>query len=185
MTNEQHVRTLELFIAKVEELLTCRLLHQKQTISFSLRMKDGSGTAITTTPDEDQLRAFLLVFRNFYAPNEKINFLKICDILEHTIKDVRLKRNIIRVREVYREILNRSPLTLVENSSTISPEILIRRWIYGYYHHTDELKRQEIEVWGFAKGLTKVEFISELLNLSKCIIWTGKVTKQYLKEKVK
>lgn len=185
MENEEDKKTLYLFLAKVKELKNCRLLQTKHLISYQLNIKGQIGRATTTTPDEELLRSFLLVFRNFYSPGEKINYFKVSDILERLITDTQIKEIIIKTQEVYQSTLDRSPVSLVENDIAISPEEILRRWMYGFYHHTDEIKRQKIEAWGFAVGITKMQFISTLYDLTKCIVWLGNIAKQYFEGKIK
>ncbi|MCL4339157.1 hypothetical protein M1271_05705 [Patescibacteria group bacterium] len=183
MDNEDK-KTIELFLTKIEELLSCSLLKSKHQISFKLNITGNTGLATTTTPDEEQLRSFLLVFRNFYSPREKINFPKISEILERYITNTQIKDNIRKTREVYQNTLDRSPMSLIENEIAVPPKEILRRWMYGFYHHTDEEKRQKIEAWGFAVGLTKTQFISTLFDLTRCIVWLGNVAKQYIEGKI-
>lgn len=176
----QDKRILELFIAKVEELRSCRLVQTSHQISFTLNVKGKEGKTTTTLPDEESLRSFLLVFRNFYSPSETISFRRVCDILSGLIQDRHIKENINKTRDVYEDTLRRSPLSLIENDQAVSPEEVLRRWMYGYYHHTDNSKRKEIEAWGFAVGLTKMQFISTIFDLSRCVVWLENVARRYV-----
>lgn len=185
MINQQDKRTLELFITKVNELVNCKLLQTTHKMKFSLNVVGNQGKATTTLPDEDSLRSFLLIFRNFYSPRERINFLKICDILIDSIQEVSVRDRIEKIREVYKQTLDRSPVHLVENDKSVSPNEIVRRWLYGFYHHTEDAKRKKIEAWGFAAGLTKTQFISTVFVLSKCVIWLGNMVKDFTDGKIK
>ncbi len=165
--DDKDKRILELFIAKVEELRSCRLVQTGHKISFTLNIKGKEGKATTTLPDEESLRSFLLVFRNFYSPGESINFRSVCDILLRSIQDPKVKESIAKTRDIYEEVLNKSPLSFVENEQAVSPEEILRRWMYGYYHHTDDKKRKKIEAWDFAAGLTKTQFVTRVCLITK------------------
>lgn len=183
--NNKDKKILDLFIEKVDELLSCKLLKTKRKISFSLQFAEGQGKATTRLPDEESLRSFLLVFRNFYSPREKISFLKVCDILENAITDVKVVGSIRKTREIYQDVLDKSPLSLVEGNKSVTPHEIMRRWMYGFYHHTDNKKRAKIKAWGFAVGLTKMQFVSTVFNLSKCVIWLGNVARNFSEGKIK
>lgn len=183
--NNKDKKKLDLFIKKVDELLNCKLSKTKSKVSFSLHFAEGKGEAVTKLPDEESLRSFLLVFRNFYSPREEINFFKVCDILENAIKDAKLVGNIKKTREIYQEILDKSPCVLVEGDKTVTPHEIIRRWMYGFYHHTNEKKRAKIKAWGFASGLTKTQFVLTVFGLSKCIVWLGNVARNFSKGKIR
>jgi len=118
---DQNKRTLELFVTKVNELFGCKLLQSKHQISFSFNVVGKQGRAITTLPNEESLRSFLLIFRNFYSPKENINFFKVCNLLTASIQDISIKKRVGEVRDLYQQILDKSPLSFVENSQSVSP----------------------------------------------------------------
>lgn len=182
---DQDKRTLELFITKVDELVGCKLLQSKHQISFSFNVVRKQGKATTTLPDEESLRSFLLVFRNFYSPRENINFFKVCDLLIASIQDVSIKTKLGEVRDLYQQILDKSPLSFVENGQGVSPNEIVKRWLYGFYHHTDDTKRKKIEAWGFVAGLTKTQFITTVFDLAKCIVWLDTRAKDFINGKIK
>lgn len=182
---DQNKRTLELFVTKVNELFGCKLLQSKHQISFSFNVVGKQGKAITTLPDEESLRSFLLVFRNFYSPRERIYFFKVCDILIASIQEVSMKDKVEDVHELYKQILDRSPLGFVENGRSVSPNEIVKRWLYGYYHHTDDTKRGKIEAWGFVAGLTKTQFVTTVFDLTKCVVWLGNIAKDFMSGKIK
>lgn len=176
---------LNLFIEKVEELKGCDLLQASHKLSFSVNISGNQGTTTTSLPREEHLRSFLLVFRNFYSPNEEIQFPKVCRVLINNLEDEDIKRKVSEVETVYRQILARSPISFIENDTPLAPNEILRRWLYGYYHHTDREKREKVEKWGFVAGLTKMQFVSTVFDLARCVIWLSHVTSDYISGKVK
>lgn len=178
-------KTLSLFIEKAKELQSCDLLQSNHKISFSLNVSGNQGVAKTSLPREEQLRSFLLIFRNFYSPSERIQFSKVCRILIDNLENDDMKRKISEVQTVYDQTLTGSPLSLVENDAPVAPNEVLRRWLYGHYHHTDVEKREKIDAWGFAVGLTKMQFVSTVFDLAKCVVWLNRVASDYITGKIK
>lgn len=181
MTDEDR-KTLSLFIEKAGELKGCDLVQLSHKLSFSINVSGNHGVAKTCLPREEQLRSFLLIFRNFYSPRERIQFPKICRILIDNLENEDVKKKVGDVQVVYDQTLARSPLLLVDNDIPITPEEVLRWWLYGYYHHTDGEKREKVERWGFVAGLTKMQFVSTVFDLAKCVIWLDREVKNYLAE---
>lgn len=182
---EADKKTLNLFIEKAEELKGCDLLKAGHKLSFSIKASDNQGAATTSLPREEQLRSFLLVFRNFYSPGEEIHFPKVCRILINNLEDEDMKKKISNVNAIYDQTLAKSPVLLIENSNLLTPNDVVRRWLYGFYHHTDTEKRAKVDGWGFAAGLLKMEFISTVFNLARCVIWLSQITNDYVSGKIK
>lgn len=184
MTDEDK-KTLSLFIEKVEELKGCDLLQSSHKLSFSVNVSGNQGVAKTSLPREEQLRSFLLIFRNFYSPRERIQFPKVCRILIDNLEDEDMKKKVGDIQTVYDQTLARSPVLLVEDDTPIAPSEVLRRWLYGYYHHTDAEKREKVEAWGFAAGLTKMQFVSTVIDLAKCVIWLSYKASDFVSGKIK
>jgi len=182
---ESDKKILNLFIEKVEELKGCDLLQASHKLSFSINISGNQGAATTSLPSEEQLRSFLLVFRNFYSPNEEIHFPKVCRILINNLENEEGKRKVSEVETVYGQILAMSPVSFIEDDTPLTPNEILRRWFYGYYHHTDREKREKVEKWGFVAGLTKMQFVSTVFDLARCVIWLNHVTSDYVSGKVK
>jgi hypothetical protein len=179
-------RVLELFLIKVEELSNCSLVKSGQRVKFSIKFKkEEGGTIQTSLPDEDSLRSFLMVFRNFYAQKEITNFNKVCKLLIDSLEDNSIKELVKNTRAVYQEILKMSPINLVKNGKSYSPEEIVNFWLYGFYLHTEDEKRKEIENWNIGIGFTKTQFISTIFDLSNCIFWLGNVVKKFVDGKIK
>jgi hypothetical protein len=182
---ETDKKILNLFVEKAEELKGCDLLKANHKLSFSIKVSGSQGVAKTSLPNEEQLRSFLLILRNFYSPREDIHFPKVCQILIDNLEDEDTKRRVSEVAAVYERILARSPISFVEENTPLTPNELLRRWLYGFYHHTDRKKRKNVEKWGFVAGLTKMQFVSTVFDLAKCVIWLSHVASGYVSGKVK
>jgi hypothetical protein len=136
---------LELFHARVEELQRFRLLQKEFDISFKMEFSNLKGrgymAAESSEPDDEELRSFLTLFRQFMSDNEPIHLEGIYNILFQYITNDELKERLKEARQAWKESLRGYGTLIFEDGSgnrrEMTPELATDIWINGFYFHSD------------------------------------------------
>src|SRR5579859_7891329 len=103
---------LELFVARCEQMKKTRLI-ATGSLSGGIRIRGETmpeGIVVTSEliePNEDDLRSFLLTFRQFTMQNEPIFVQKIFDLCQLHLKDENLKQELIKARNHWKELTDK------------------------------------------------------------------------------
>lgn len=180
MNEEENI--LKLYNEKVEKLLKHSLLQGEMNLKitfFPLTLKIGD-----IEPTEEQIESLLIRFRFFYLENESTNFNRVCNLLWKKVDTKEQKEFIMSLRERYNTILERSGVVgLKINGDRVKPKENISVWLNAFYFHSDEEKREQLRyLQESTKGVAKVFFIIEILNLIDVIILLDRIVKELLDE---
>lgn len=137
---------LELYIERVKELEDTRMLRNGFDTSLSMKWDRIQGIRFESNePDNDDLRSFLVTFRQFIMHEEPIYLDKIYNICHQYITSNILKGYLTESREIWKKQLSHGRLGLVINEKYISPEYVTNLWINGYYFHNDPIKLRKLK----------------------------------------
>ena len=139
--------TLNLFVVRVEELLALRLVTSGQlTAQLSIKgTATGQISFSQSTPDEEDLRSFLLTFRQLVSEKEPVFLRSVANVLWVAVDDP-AKREILEVaRAQYDHALRQGSLRFEHNGTHYSPEETLRQWINGRYFHNDQGLSAQLE----------------------------------------
>lgn len=137
---------LKLFISRANELKNKRAIRNGFNTQLKINWDKEKGfiTEITQ-PDEDDLRSFLLLLRQFISDKEPIFLNRIYNLCYKYIDDDDIKSGLIKAREVWKQSQINSGMGLILENDDFTPEYSTDLWINGYYFHNDEEKRKIIE----------------------------------------
>ncbi len=108
MTQEYSARErLELFVARVEQLKQLRLVRRQQPIKYSFHWDiDPQLTKVESVePDEEDLRSFLLLFRQFISRGEPVFIERAFNDCLRFLKDDALKTEVGKAQEAWKNTL--------------------------------------------------------------------------------
>ena len=126
---------------RASELKECRLIQTGYKASWNIEWNRYLGTKITgIEPDEEDLRSFLLTFRQFISSNEPIFINRVYGILYARVTSVDIRDDMIESRQVFKEEKSASFLELVSDSNRMDSSYILDIWINGYYFHNDQVK---------------------------------------------
>lgn len=164
---------LGLFLARVDELLDTRMVRQGGlNVGFSVNADRVKGTSFEfREPDEDDLRSFLLTFRQFVSGNESVFVNRVHTVCWQCISSDQLKAELSRAQHNWRTATRTGSIQYVENGISNSPEKVLDLWINGHYFHNDRRKVAELSrLTGFGALLTRQIFLSYLVEATRYIL---------------
>jgi hypothetical protein len=188
---------LELFRQRVEELRNTRFVKNFQQLKINLTFNEkvGFDYKFENEPDEDDLRSFLLTFRQFISNDEPVFLNKIYNALQIKLSDQALKVELIKSRKRFKSASSSADLQLIIGEETkskgkkdieikevITPELITKILLNARYFHNDEEKAEKIkrfekfEDWG--KGMFRYNFIQYLIKVTNEIFFIDAVVKE-------
>jgi hypothetical protein len=179
---------IALFVKRVSELRSRRLFKQGGGLGGSLNLnREVSGPPYVLLevrlPDEEDLRSFLLVFRQFVLQTEPVFINKIYNICYQTLEPSSELRE--RLAEWYRnwkQTGREITVGMQFKGQTISPEELADLWINGYYFHNDADKYDQLENLFDNLAPAKVNFLTFLINATREIDHLGHLIAEGMKD---
>lgn len=173
MESEQRIK---LFVRRVEELRNRRMVQEAEGMGFSLKADRVTGVSASLNfPDEENLRSFLLIFRQFIAPKEPIHINKICNLLFQGLRTNNDLRNyLVQAREQWQQTLGKNGAGIKFEEQTLSTKDVANLWINGYYFHNDLEKYDQLEkMFGFGLPFVKAHFVNFVVDATRVIIYLG------------
>jgi len=150
---------LKLFREKAEELRKSRLLKKGINLEFSITWNQTKGILIETEkPDEEDLRSYLLTFRQFIAEGEPIYLPHICNLCFQKITNEDLRTRLNEAREAWKQERRSDGIGVNLWGQDITPEIATKLLINAHYFHSDP------DRIALLKELSRLDFTKELIN---------------------
>jgi hypothetical protein len=170
MTQE---RQLDLFLRRVQELSTLRFI--KFTPRYSIKWTKGDQLRHElTNPDEEELRSFLVTFRQFISKSEPVFLNRIYNLLFQVLTSDELRGFLLKSREAWQRSLQTTGGKVMINDRHYTPELITDLLINGYYFHNDEEKEAELrELWPSAMMLVRSQFYFHLSSAISHLFYTA------------
>lgn len=168
----------ELFLRRAEELVATRLVRTGNLrSSFNLSFaRDRPLQLSTHSPDEDDLRSFLVTFRQFTMNNEPVNVRAIHNTLWQRLTGDEIRGHLTAARERYGNALKTGGLAFVFNEHRFSPEEVLDLWINGRYFHSDSRKAKSIDALDpMATLFVRHVFLDVLVEASRYVLFLADV----------
>ena len=137
---------LDLFVRRVEELLALRLVTSGQ-LAAKLTIKGSVGGPMSVEqaiPDEEDLRSFLLTFRQLVSDKEPVFLPSVANILWTAVETSDKREILAAARARYQRALRHGTLGFEHNGRRYSPEATLRQWINGHYFHNDPALAEQL-----------------------------------------
>ena len=168
---------IELFLHWAGELQNTRLLRNIGEHSFSLKFEQAKGLQFkTNTPNEEDLRSFLMVFRRFIGNDEPVYFYKIYKICIEGINSDELRKGLTEARNSWQTGLKSDGFGFNYNGHEFTPEEITDLWINGYYFHNDSDKLRLLKtLQPLENALMRFKFITHLLDATRNILYVRHV----------
>ncbi|MGE0084569.1 MAG: hypothetical protein AB7S75_09115 [Desulfococcaceae bacterium] len=174
----------ELFVYRVEMLQITRLIQTGFNLSFNMKINNNKRLSFNIQePDEDDLRSFLLTFRQFYASNEPIYLPRILNLCYQHITDEFIKNELVELRQLWQNEKNIGGIRFMYNNKELSPEETTLYWINGFYFHNDTDKFNLLsKLQPFELTIVRTIFLDHLIQASKYVFFVGNILRKVLKE---
>lgn len=179
-----NIEQLKLYRARVEELTDTRLIRNGLNPGITISWDRMSGLQFKSRePDEEDLRSFLLTFRQFVSDKEPVFLNKIYNICQRDIRSDKLKVRLSESRAAWKLAQKRSGLKLIFNGRELTPEYVTDLWINGYYFHNDEAKISKLKsLLPHEKMLVRNQFLNFLVDATRQAFYIGNIITVALKE---
>lgn len=178
-------RRLERYVQRVEELRSRRMYRDEAGYKYSLNFDSVKGMSVRLDmPDEEDLRSYLVTFRQFISPDEPVFFNGIYNICWNRLEsNNRLREKLIEARKDWRQALKNNGIGLRFNEQELSPEAVADLWINGYYFHNDDDKYATLAgAFDSGLGFIKAHFMEFLIQATSLIVYLGHIVAYGLKK---
>lgn len=187
MRNETR-NALQLFIEKANELKAIKFAESAKQVNFSWSWKRDEEKVEVTGPDREEIAAFILTFRFFIQKNEHTSF---CWLANNVLDDPGLsdhwKQEFREIRGRLNQYLDSSPSIQMffKNDPPPTNRKIMDFFIYGYWAHANEVKRETVERWmssPLAYGLITTQFIAIIRTSLEYITYMAQVSTSELEK---
>ena len=115
--------SLELYKARVEELRRTRLIRQGFNPGITLRWERMKGLQFESRePDEEDLRSFLLTFRQFVSEQEPVFLNRIYNLCHKHITSDELRNYLVKSREIWKNAQRSTPASSSQSIGASLPQ---------------------------------------------------------------
>jgi hypothetical protein len=178
---------LELFTQRVAELRDRRLVRNGMNTRYTVSWTQVSRllTQQTIEPDEEDLRSFLLVFRQFISDREPVFISRAFNDCLRLLDSGDLREQLAQAQEAWRNAFRgMGALHVTIDGRNLTGEYVLDLWINGYYFHNDSNKTAELRRYIATQDLPLVrfQFLSALAALTDIILYLGAVVEYSLRE---
>jgi hypothetical protein len=171
---------LQLFIARVEELLERRLV-TSGNLSANLNIKwavDQPLSFRSSEPDDEDLRSFLTVFRQFVMKSEPVFVNYIVNVLMRELAGGIWRQHLDEARNHWTRSFKDGSRKLIINERHLSPETVLDWWINGQYFHSDERKRKELaSLDPMSRVFARSNFLGALVDTTRYVAYVAHLAK--------
>ena len=137
----------------------------------------------SSDPDDEDLRSFLTVFRQFISNDEPVNLRRIHSLCYQHMTSDKLKARLIEAREGWKRNLINRGFVLDIDGHEFTPEQLTECWINGFYFHNDiEQFNMLRRLAPHARLLARNFFLNHIVGTTGVILYYGHVIKIVLRE---
>lgn len=132
--------------------------------------------------DEDDLRSFLLTFRQFISRSEPIYLRSLVASASQRISNPEASASCRELGKVLRDVMNRSVLNVTIDGQRVEPEYALNLYINGHYFHNDAEARKEFAKRPMALPLIRNQFLETLIEVTQIIIEARDIIRSALRE---
>ncbi len=134
-------------------------------------------------PDEEDLRSFLITFRQFVSNKDPVFLGHIHNLCQQYVISDELRGYLIESREAWKKAQRSTGLKLVYNEREFTPEYVADLWINGYYFHNDTKKRLALTRLLPHEGmLVRNQFLNFLVDTTRIVLYVSNIITIALKE---
>lgn len=167
---------LSLFNHKAEELKRTRLLKNGFNPSITIDYEKMKGVRFDVhEPDEDDLRSFLILFRQFFLKNEPIFLNSIYTICHQNFTSQKIKEDLIEAKKIWKKSLKSFGLVYIFNGQELTPEYITDLWINGYYFHNDQEKVALLKRLRLVQPIVRYYFFHHLVEGTKQVLYLSNI----------
>lgn len=185
-TNSTTRERLELFAYRVKELRQRRLVRGGMNVKFTISWDTASQSLgyRASQIDEEDLRSFLLTFRQFISEREPVFIDRVFNDCFRFLRSDHYKEQLKKARQEWRNTFDRmGPISVTINQRNLTGEFVLDLWINGHYFHNDVEKAAELRrLLGDFIPLMRMKFLDSLVTLTQIILYVGAVVEYGLQE---
>lgn len=181
------IELLTLFAQRTHELSERRLVRKGMNTKLTIRWDCVSGLLRQNIdqPDEEDLRSFLLVFRQFISENEPVFLPRIFNECFRNLDSSELKDELRKAQEQWKLVFHKiGVFKLIIDGKKLTGEFILDLWINGHYFHNDLDKANELHRYlgNISVALVRMQFLSVLSALTNTTLFVGNVVNYGLRE---
>lgn len=177
---------LGLFVYRADELRQTRLVRTSGLNGdFSIHCDQRGLVYKFPLVDEDDLRSFLLTFRQFLMQKEPVFIRRVLKVASKHIANARLQAAIGEAASAWKRTLTSCGFSLTIHGHAITPEYVLDLFINGHYFHNDSQKSAELKSYGVPDILlVRNQFLNFLVAATMVIIRTRHILHAALRDGV-
>lgn len=174
----------ELYKTRTEELKNTRLIRKGFNPAITVQWNNMQGLQFNSSEvDEEDLRSFLITFRQFISPKEPVFLQHIYNLCQRCLASDELKGYLIKSREAWKKAQRNTGIKLIIKGKEITPEDVTDLWINGYYFHNDSEKMAMLKrLLPHESMLVRNHFLNFLVDATRQILYVSNIITIALKE---
>lgn len=175
---------LKKFHETVIELKRTSLMQKGLGLKMNIRV-EGLETLFEKEewPEEDDLRSFLLTFRNFVAEKEDVFLNRIFNLCYQKLTDGELRKDLVKAHKTWKEANDTAGINIVYKGKRQTPEQTTKLFLSGKYFHKDEEKKAILKELQPAQIMFfELQFLSYMLEATRIIFYVDGIVVTALKE---
>lgn len=170
---------LGLFVRRADELRSLRLIRSDQLAArMNLSWDRVKGLRLeTNAPDEEDLRSFLLTFRQFVSAKEPVFLNRIFNICHSRLRSDELRGYLVEAREEWKRNQRGNGVVVTIDDRTMTPERVTELLINGHYFHSTDLPLQR-ELQGLGppeRLLVRWVFLNFVVDATRQVLYVATV----------
>lgn len=157
----QEAERIRLYRERIQDMLDCGLINTgvgRVTVDFT-----GKAERVLEGVDEDYLRSFLMILRQFTLNDDPVHFYSIYNLVYRKCERPDLHPWLALSRRIWNESMKSNPLGLQMHGQPVSLEGILQLLLYGGMVHSDEEKAAKLRsMEPELKGLLRLLLLGSL-----------------------
>ncbi len=180
---------LELFGQRAIELADRRLVRAGMNSQLTISWDRASQLLKyqSLEPDEEDLRSFMLLFRQFISEKEAVFISRALNDCLRFLDSGELKEQLKKAQDAWKSLFHKvGAFRLIINGRKLTGEYVLDLWINGHYFHNDIDKAVELSRYVANRDmpLVRTQFLSVLTGFTQIILYIGGVVNYGLRNEL-
>ena len=171
VAQRDHSTIVELFLERAKELVQTNLAKSGLSIRHNIHYEKDSGLSTEfEEPNENDLRSYLLTFRQFISEGEPIFIGRIYNLCARCLTDDELKRDAADARQYWHLAQRHNGMKLIVNGREYTASEVCDWFINGQYFHNDpehRAKIKEMERFPLDREIFRFHFLNFVIEASR------------------
>jgi hypothetical protein len=170
-----------MYLCRLDEIHSLRIIREGGFhVGLSFSFEAAKKLEMTFRhPDEEDLRSYLMTFRQFIMENEPVFVNRVHRAAKREIRSDQLQEALAKAMAEYRAARTQGSVQMTVDGVSPEPWVILDLWLNGHYFHSDKRKAEELERLVAVQGpLSKHVALDLVVETSRYLIALANVIVQ-------